>query len=673
MDKLKMHSPNITRDNITRIRDLFPGCVTEAKDGSGHVKLAVDFDQLRQELSESVVEGTQERYHLTWPGKREALLAANSPIAKTLRPVRTRQNETSEQVGESVNFDTTKNLFIEGDNLDALKLLQEAYLGKVKLIYIDPPYNTGNDFIYRDDFAQNSEEYLKITNQRTEDSARLVTNPETNGRYHSDWLSMMYSRIRIAWNFLREDGAIFVSIDEHEVINLHKIMTEICGEHNHVATLSIINNMKGRNDRANVATCHEYLLIFSKGQFCSRGLPLTDEQLSEYKYIDTNRQRYALRDLRKRGRPDRREDRPNMFFPIFYDENTKKCHLTRINESQIEITPKRGDGSDGRWRWGKERVAANLANLEPRYSAKKQRWDVDHRVYLNPIATSNSTEGDEEVDDDDKDFERTSKSKSFWWGGEISTDVANREFKKLMPELNPDYPKSPFFIEKILRMSTAEDDIVMDFFAGYGTTAHAVLMLNAEDGGNRRFILVQIPEPVSQDSDAFKLGFRKISDVCIERIRRAGVVTAKATCHTNWRKDIGFRVLKVDSSNMADVYYAPDALEKHNFDMFIDNIKPDRTPEDLLFQVMLDWGVDLSLPITKQVIQGKDVFVVDNNALAACFDRNGGIDEEFVKALAKVQPLRVVFRDAGFKDSSVKINVEQIFKLLSPATEVKCI
>lgn len=661
MEKMKMHSPNLTQENITRIRELLPGCVTEAKGKDGKVRLAVDFDQLRQELSESVVEGPQERYHLNWPGKREALLTANAPIAKTLRPCRE----------ESVDFYNTKNLFIEGDNLDALKLLQETYLGKVKMIYIDPPYNTGNDFIYEDDFAENTDAFLKRSNQKDEVGNRLVSNTEANGRFHSDWLSMVYARLKLAWHLLTDDGVIFVSIDQHEIVNIQHIMSEVYGEDNHVATLTVINNMKGRNDQANVATCHEYLIIFTKGGFVSKGLPLTEEQLSAYKYEDDNGERYALRDLRKRGRPDRREDRPNMFFPIFWDEIARRCSLQRESQEQVEITPQRGDGTDGRWRWGKDRVAANLGNLHPRFSTKKQRWDIDHRVYLNPFVAN--TVGDEEVDDDDKDFERTSKTKSFWWGADISTDVANREFKKLLPEINPDYPKSPFLIEKLLRMAASGTDIVLDFFAGYATTAHAVMQLNAEDGGNRKFIMVQLPELCDEKSEAFMAGYKNIAEISKERIRRAGKKVLEGECHDGWSKDVGFRVFKVDSSNMADVYYTPDAADQSKFQYYVDNIKPDRTSEDMLFQVLVDWGVDLSLPIRKETIQSKTVFFVNEPPydLVACFDT--GVNEDLVKELAQFAPLRVVFRDAGFATDAAKINVEQIFKQMSPGTDVKSI
>lgn len=654
MDKLKLHTPDLTAQNIEKIAALFPNCVAETKDATGKLKRGIDFDQLRQELSDHVVEGPRERYHLDWPGKREALLAANAPIAKTLRPCRK----------ESVDFDTTKNLFIEGDNLDALKLLQETYLGKVKLIYIDPPYNTGNDFIYDDDFAVSAASYLHRSEQNDEAGNRLVANPKSNGRFHSDWLSMMYSRLRLAKNFLCDDGVIFISIDENEMPNLRGVMDEVFGATNFCGQLVVVNNLKGRNDKKNIATCHEYLLVYGKTSLSElNGLPLTEEQKAEFKHTDSSGERYALRDLRKRGRPDRREDRPNMWFPIFYNRETKCCSLKRVYETDVEITPKRGDNSDGRWRWGKDRVNANLEILEPRFSERSGRWEVNHRVYLNPKAAFPLVE-EEEPDDDDADFERTSKTKSFWLGGEISTDVGRRTFKALLPEVEFDYPKPVELIKRCLYLGLGKTEIAMDFFAGSGTLGHAIMEVNSADGGDRTYISVQLPE-----SNTSPGALSSIAEIAKERIRRAGAKIKAESITIAPNLDIGFRVLKIDTSNMKDVYYSPDAVKQDQLELLTDNIKEDRTPEDLLFQVLVDWGVDLTLPITQDTIAKKKVFFVDGNALAACFDPN--ITEELVKELAKRKPLRAVFRDSSYGSDSVKINVEQIFKLLSPVTELK--
>lgn len=661
MEKLTMHTPDLTADNIEKLAALFPNCVTEAKDEvTGKLKRAIDFDQLRQDLSDHIVDGPRERYHLDWPGKREALLAANAPIAKTLRPCRE----------ESVEFDTTKNLFIEGDNLDALKLLQETYLGKVKMIYIDPPYNTGKDFIYEDDFKETSEAYFRRSNQKDDAGNRLVANTEANGRFHSDWLSMLYARLRLARNLLRPDGLLFISIDDNEVSSLRLLCDEIFGEDNFCGQLAVVNNLKGRNDKKNVATCHEHLVIYGRSDEASlRGLPLTDEQKAAFKFTDSRGQKYALRDLRKRGRPDRREDRPKMWFPIYYNKATKTCSLQRNCPEEIEITPTRGDGSEGRWRWGKQRVLENLSILEPRYSERNGRWDVDHRVYLSE-GVADEIEGEDDLDEEAEPMTaRSSKTKSFWLGGEISTDVGRRTFKALFPEAEYDYPKPVELLKRCLHLADVKNAIVVDFFSGSSTTAQAVLELNAEDQGNRTYIMIQLPEVCDQSSTTFKAGFKTIAEIGKERIRRAGAKVKGENATTAPNLDIGFRVLKIDTSNMADVYYAPDAVKQTDLVAHTDNIKADRTPEDLLFQVLVDWGVDLALPITQEKIADKTVFFVDGNALAACFDSK--VSENLVKELAKRKPLRAVFRDSSFDSDSTKINVEQIFKLLSPETEVK--
>ena len=629
MEKLKMHSPNLTQDNIARIRDLFPGCVTEAKGEGGRVKLAVDFDQLRQELAESIVEGPQERYHLNWPGKREALLTANAPIAKTLRPCR----------DESVNFDTTKNLFIEGDNLDALKLLQETYLGKVKMIYIDPPYNTGNDFIYTDNFSEDIESYLLRSNSIDETGARLHENTDANGRFHSDWLSMIAARIRLAKRLLSDDGVLFISIDDHERDNIKKVVDEVFGEANFVA--SIVWRKKASPDaRSTIGSVHDYLLCYvSNPNDPKRAIgkmALSQARKASFSNPDSDpRGVWASVDMTGMiGRATKEQ-----FFKV-----------TLPSGRVIEPPPGRS--------WGL---------VEKTFQSLRE----DNRIWFG--ATGDNVPRVKrflsEVDGQ--------TVPTYWPYDEVgSNEDASNELLDLFshPKLF-DTPKPIKLIDRLIEISTKanEPQLILDFFAGSSTTAHSVIQANARDGGSRRFIMVQAAEPVGEKSEAKKLGFSHIAAISKERIRRAGERVLEGDCVEAWDRDIGFRVLKVDSSNMTDVHYSPDALEKANIDMFVDNIKPDRTPDDLLFQVMLDWGVDLALPIAKQTIQGKDVFLVDGNALAACFDGHGGVDEDFVKELAKVQPLRAVFRDAGFKDSSVKINVEQIFKLLSPATEVKCI
>lgn len=584
MDKVKMQSPDLSQDNIAKIRELFPGCVTEARDeATGKLRLAVDFDQLRQELSEHIVEGPQERYRLDWPGKREALALANAPIAKTLRPSRE----------ESVDFDMTKNLFIEGDNLEALKLLQETYLGQVKMIYIDPPYNTGSDFIYEDDFSESNEEFLTRSNQ-IDDENRLVANTEANGRFHSDWLSMMYSRLRLARNLLRDDGAIFVSIDFNEFSNLKRAMDDIFGEENFQRQIVWrIGWLSGyKTAAANFIRNHDIILFYSKSA--------ADFKFNK-KYIE------------------------NQSFKALVKKEPK------ITEKMgaLGLSP------------SKQKELLDFINHEnrPERYPIEDTWNCNEYDDLNSIAiVSFSSEKISKILEIDQDFKGQ---------------------------------KSIKMLQRLLVATTSDDDLVVDFFCGTASTAHAVLQLNAEYGGNRRNIMVQLPETVPETSAAAKAGYATIADLAKERIRRVGKKILEGECHPDWNRDVGFRVLKVDSSNMKDVYYRPDQLKQSDLLDMVDNVKEGRTAEDLLFQVLVDWGVDLTLPIRRETVQGKTVFFVDDNALVACFDR--GITEDLVKELAGHEPLRVVFRDNGFVSDAVKINVEQIFRQLSPTADVKSI
>ena len=642
MEKLKMHSPNLTEDNIARIRELFPGCVTEAQGEDGSVKLMVDFDQLRQELSGSIVEGPQERYHLNWPGKREALLAANAPIAKTLRPCRE----------ESVNFDTTKNLFIEGDNLDALKLLQETYLGKVKMIYIDPPYNTGNDFIYKDNFTESTSEYLLRSNQVDEGGNQLITNTTANGRFHSDWLSMIYPRIRLAKTLLHDNGLIFLSVDDNEAANLMKICDEVFGRENFVGTISWYKKRKGSFLSKKLVSVTETLLVYGK---------TTEVRLFG-------------------GKADESESQPLI---------KRTNAISKLTFPKGKIITKLKDGSYYAGIYGSGSSAVELLNdifvingiIETEFTLRGPFiWSQSYlQTQIESGAKIIINTDSLQVRAFKASAPNTHKGLSTFIDG-VETGSTNEDGYEQLRELFDvegimSYPKPINYIKQLIEATTNWDknSIILDFFAGSSTTAHAAMKLNAEDGGKRRFIMVQLPEPCAEKSQAFKNGYKTIAEISKERIRRAGQSILAKDCHEKWDQDTGFRVLKIDTSNMADVYYTPDAFDKNNPELFVDNIKPDRTAEDLLFQVMLDWGVDLALPIARESIQGKEVFFVDDNALVACFDAQGGIDEDFVKVLAKYQPLRVVFRDAGFKNDAVKINVEQIFKLLSPSTEVKSI
>lgn len=616
-----MHSPNLAEMNIEKLAQLFPGCVIEAADGKGGLKKAIDFDLLRQELSEYVVEGPQERYQLNWPGKREALIAASAPIAKTLRPFR----------DESVDFDTTQNLFIEGDNLEVLKLLQGAYLGKIKLIYIDPPYNTGRDFIYDDDFSDDAKNYLIQSSQRDERGGQLVANTEANGRFHSDWLSMIYSRLRLARSLLKEDGVIFISIDDNEVDNLRKVCSEVFGEENFVAQIIWQKVFSPKNSARWFSEDHDYVLVYAKSaeNWAPILLPQTAEMLARYKNPDNDsRGPWVSGDLQARN---------------YYSAGTYSvvCPSGRIIE---------GPGKGMYWRVSKE-------NFEQLDKDKRIWWgaDGDNMPRLKRFLS---------------EVKQGRTPQTLWTFREVGhtqdakkTLLKYAQFERTENVLNSVKPVE--LLQRILQLAVQpnDGDIVLDFFSGSASTAHAVLKQNAEDGGNRRFIGVQIHEPLpmpeSKMSSIFEMGLQRVRNVAVELRQQPGGES----------RDLGFRVLKVDTSNMEDVYYTPDAVSQDLLSSLVDNIREDRTSEDLLFQVLLDWGVDLALPISHETIAGKQVFFVDGNALVACFDK--GIDETFVKQIAEHKPLRVVFRDNAFASDSVKINVEQLFKLLSPITEIK--
>ncbi|MGP9672124.1 site-specific DNA-methyltransferase [Pseudoalteromonas sp. AOP31-A2-14] len=625
MDKLKMHSPDLSQSNIEKIKELFPNCVTEATDNSGNLKLTVDFDQLKQELSDSIVEGPQERYQLNWPGKREALLTANAPIAKTLRPCRE----------ESVNFDKTENLFIEGDNLEALKLLQETYLGKVKMIYIDPPYNTGNDFIYKDDFSIETERYLKVSKQTDDVSNKLITNTESNGRFHSDWLTMIYPRLKLAKNLLSEDGVIFVSIDESEYSNLIKLMEEVFGENNSVCTFVWKTRQASGKQVAhsNTSVEHEYIVAFSKTPYAK--LKGVERDASTYKNPDKDPRGIWAKHPLDVG--STAEERPNCFYTLI-DPNTG---------IKYEANPNRV------WAYAPESMQKLIAEGKVIFHPEGKTKPM-LKKFFNELKTD-------------------SKPISSWLQKDIFNIGYNTEGTKKANELFDnkklfDYPK-PISLIKLLISQTLEDhEIVLDFFAGSATTGHALLESNLENKLNNTFILVQIPQTINEKTLAYKEGYRVISELSAERLRR---VIEKNNLNE------GFRFLKVDSSNMTSSHYTPGETSQEDMFAQIENIKEGRTDEDLLFQVLLDWGVGLTLPITQQKIEAKDVFFVnvddegENADLIACFGKD--ISNELIKTLAEKQPLRVVFRDDGFVNDSVKINVEQIFKQISPMTDVKSI
>ena len=672
MDKMKLHSPNLTQENIARIRELFPSCVTEAQSEDGKLKLAVDFDQLRQELSESIVEGPQERYHLNWPGKREALLTANAPIAKTLRPCRE----------ESVDFDTTKNLFIEGDNLEALKLLQETYLGKVKMIYIDPPYNTGKDFIYADDFAESTEEYLLDSLQKDEEGNRLVANTDSNGRFHSDWLSMMYTRLKLARNLLKDDGAIFISIDDNEQASLKLICDDIFGAENRLSThhIQVRYANKTLNEKNDWQPVMEYVYIYAK----NNGVFKPKKEFDAYsidKFV------YGFNELSTGYEFEVKGRKVTVF-------KSGEWERVRHEEPSIDLLKETWVSGSIYTGTGNGHMVQNVIEPRARIDGYGALYKIDglgedglgYRYFTGPktegAARSKMFSGVPTEKRQEIESGTAIKYKSI--SNLCVFEDYSPDFGNIVNEGGVKYNSGKKPLKMLANLvdicNLADGDIALDFFAGSASTAHAVMRANAEDGKRRKFIMVQLPEILSEevkeqkDTCVFLTSINKpcvLSELGKERIRRSGKKIKEENATTAPDLDTGFRVLKVDYSNMADVYYTPDTIDQTQVDAFVDNIKPDRHPEDLLFQVLLDWGVDLSLPIRKETLQGKSVFFVDENALVACFDT--GVNEELVKELAGFEPLRVVFRDNGFVTDAVKINVEQIFKQMSPRTDVKSI
>lgn len=621
-DQLKMHSPNLVDSNIEKIAALFPNCVTEAQGENNELKKAIDFDLLKQELSQVIVEGEQERYRLDWVGKKESILTANAPIAKTLRPCRE----------ESVNFDKTENLFIEGDNLEALKLLQENYLGKVKMIYIDPPYNTGKDFVYEDDFAESTDEFFERSNQVDEEGNRLIANTETNGRFHSDWLSMIYGRLKLARNLLKDDGVIFISIDDNEQDNLRKILDEVFGRNNFVANLIWEKKFAPQNDAKWFSENHDHILCYAKNknELSIKLLPRTSEMNERYKNYDNDPRGVWIsdnllrKDLQKTGVYTITTPNGNKYDP-------PSGRSWRVSESKFHEMAKDNRiwfGSDG----------GNVPRI------KRFLTEVQDGI----------------------------KSQTIWKFNEVGhNQEASQELRKLFDgESYFDTPKPVRLLSRIIFLSTQKDDIVLDFFAGSSTTAHAVMQINAEDGCDRKFIMVQLPEQTDEKSDAYKAGYNTISEISKERIRRAGkkILEDNANKEGIENLDIGFRVLKIDTTNMKDVYYTPDALKQADILDLADHIKADRSSEDLLFQVMLDWGLELSLPIELKTVAGKEVFYVAGNSLVACFD---DLTFDVVDEVAKDHPLRFVSAEKAIHLDHDKTNIKERFKQLSPDTEVK--
>ena len=621
MDKMRMESVDMTAQNIEKIGALFPNCITETVDENGKPKKAINFELLRQMLSSDVIEG-DEAYEFTWVGKKASIVEANKPIRKTLRPCKE----------ESVDWDNTENLYIEGDNLEVLKLLQESYLGKVKMIYIDPPYNTGNDFIYNDDFKMTGEEYADESGEIDEDGNRMFKNTDSNGRFHSDWCSMIYSRLMLARNLLADDGVIFISIDDNEQENLKKCSDEVFGGQNFVAQLIWERAFSPKNDARFISNSHDYVLMYAKDitRFVIGRLPRTAEANARYSNPDNDpRGVWMSSDISVKTY------NAECDYPITAPSGrvieppagrcwslSKKAFLERLQDNRIWFGP---DGN------GVPRIKRFLTDLKHDGMAPTSIMffkDVGH-----------SQEGAQEV----------SKLLN---GGFFSG------------------PKPQRLMQRILTLANlTEDSIVLDFFSGSASTAHAVMQLNAEDSGHRKFIMVQLPEPCDEKSEAYKAGYSNICEIGKERIRRAAKKIAEE--HPDAKFDGGFRVLKLDDTNMKDVYYAPANYDQNLLDMFESNIKEDRTDLDLLFGCLLEWGLPLSLPYNSEQIEGCTVHNYNDGDLIACFDEN--IPDSVIKEIAKRQPLRAVFRDSSFANSPSKINVGEVFKLLAPDTSVKVI
>ena len=647
MEKLNMQTTDVVDENIKRIGEMFPNCLTEVKDEKGRPQVAIDFDQLRQELSKNIVEGAEERYQFTWPDKRNAIRLANAPTTDTLRPCRE----------ESVDFDNTQNLYIEGDNLEVLKLLRENYLGKVKMIYIDPPYNTGNDFVYNDDFSQSAGEYMHNSGQEDQEGNRLVANSESNGRFHTDWLNMIYPRLKVAKDLLSEDGVIFISIDDNEVENLKKVCDEVFGESNSQALVTYVRKTSGKQDSSNFMKSTEYIVVYSKTDKWDCQPLVADSHVTDrYNKTDDEGRAFRETDLRKTGNADRREDRPLMYYPFYFNPNNNELIPSSIERQDlklkgyIEIFPIKPDGTEGRWRWGIDNAKNNVDFLIAREMPKyKGKYTVYEKDYI-----------------DKKGEIRTVKEHTSWDRKEFNSDNAMAEFKKLgfSNQLFP-FPKSSALMKHIAYLADTQNSIILDFFSGSATTADAVMQLNAEDGGKRKFIMVQLPEATDEKSEAYKAGYKNICEIGKERIRRAGKKIKEESPLTTQDLDTGFRVLKLDSSNMQDVYYTPADFDEK--DLFEDNIKPGRTDEDLLFQAMIELGIELSAKIEKQEIAGKTVWSVSDGYLMACFDEN--VNETAIKEIAKQHPYYFVMRDSSLATDNVADNFEQIWEEYSKDTE----
>lgn len=639
MDKLKMQSPDAMVGNVAKIAALFPQCVTERIGKDGHPELAVDFDKLREELSTDALEPGEERYQFTWPDKKASGHLANTPSTMTLRPC----------PEESVNFDTTQNLYIEGDNLEVLKILREDYLGKIKMIYIDPPYNTGNDFVYNDDFTQGRDEYEAESGAFDAEGNQMLDpmqrNTEANGRFHTDWLNMIYPRLKVARDLLASNGVIAISIDDNETTNLRKVCDDIFGSDNFVATITVIVKTEGRR-YGFFAKTHEHIYIYAKDSQCIN-LNEIEVEGAEFKYED-GRGGFNLTDLRNQNaRAFNSTNRPNLRYPFYVNEASKTldglCEVTTVPTTGFkEVWAITVNGHESVWRWGKETAEANRFDLTARISN-----DGEYRIYQ-------------------KYRKATQTAKTVWFDKDFISIKGTRELQELLGLGVFDFPKPTALIQQLLNIGTDEVSLIVDFFSGSATTAHAVMKLNAEDGGHRKFIMVQLPEVTDEKSEARKSGYANICEIGKERIRRAGKKVKEEAGLQGQDLDIGFRVLKLDSSNMEDVYYTPNDLNERDLFNSVDNVKSDRTPLDLLFQVLPELNIEFSARIEEKEIHGKKVFMVNGDQLIATFDKD--VNESTITEIAKLRPVYFVMRDASAENDNVLDNFEQIFKYYSPDT-----
>ena len=634
MEKVKAkdgESADIVSENIERLKELFPDAFGEG---------GVNFDVLRQLLGdEKVLDEGEEKFGLNWHGKKKARQIALTPSTGTLLPC----------PEESVDWDTTQNLFIEGDNLEVLKLLQKSYANKVKMIYIDPPYNTGKEFIYPDKFQENLDTYLKYTGQVDDEGMKFSSNTEGHGRYHSNWLCMMYPRLRLAKNLLRRDGVIFISIDDHEAANLQTICDEIFGLENFLGKISVVSNLKGRSDDKYFATAHNYLLAYQRGEYFTFGVPLPEEYLEEYGEIDEDGKRFRVQGLRKRGSGAKREDRPNMFYPFYVSKNDGSVSLERTEAHSQEVLPRLSDGADGRWRWGRDTASARLNELVGRPVGKEKRWDVFQIDYA-------------ESDDGEKRI----KPKSIWMGSEFSNEAGTLEVKDLLGKGIFDTPKPVGLVKYILEQAVQEDDIVLDFFAGSATTAHAVLEFNEETNNRVRYICVQLPEKCDEKSEAYKSGYKSISEIALKRITACSDVlgTEKESF------DRGVKVFQLSSSYITA--WNPDQSDlEASLLSNQDHLVQGRTQQDVLYELLLKRGVDLAVPIESREVNGKTVYSIGYGVLFACLDESITKDQvedigqgiiKWHRELAPSSDTHVFFRDSAFSDDVSKTNMAAILE-----------